>query len=38
MNCVSTPIVPSVATKANASGIPPKFAAPAAHVMCAGRI
>jgi hypothetical protein len=33
MNVVTTPIVPNVAMKANASGMPPKFAATPENVV-----
>ena len=35
---MTTPIVPSVATKANASGMPPKFAATPENVVSAERM
>ncbi len=38
MSCVTIPIVPSVAMKAKASGIPPKFAATPEKVPNAERI
>jgi hypothetical protein len=37
-NCVTIPIVPSVAMNANASGMPPKFAATPENVANAERI
>jgi hypothetical protein len=38
MNCVTTPIEPSVAMKANASGMPPKLAATPENVVRIERI